>query len=137
MAKLWKCELELVGVAVISNLLGAWNGFEPCCQVAIDKAWRVAVPPMSIGDHVGEDPCIVDQFLIGDAGKDGDREADLRECVEQRGVLNHGNAAIVKVLPLEDTLRIDLAIDTDHEIEWQAKLCTIFRQSPERPIGHR
>ena len=85
-AEFRKDELEFVSVAVVTDQLGRWNRFHAVGQVSINDARCVAVPPMSERDHVGKDPGVANQFLIGDARKYGNGEVDRREGIEEMAV---------------------------------------------------
>ena len=92
---------------------------------------------MTVGDNVGKDPRVTDQFLIGNAGKHRDWECDLRERVKEIAILNQRHAAIVEILALVDTARVHGSVDANHEVEWQGELDTVFGKLPEDPVTER
>ncbi len=92
---------------------------------------------MSVRQHVGKDPAVTDQFLVGDAGQDRDREFDFGERIEQFFVLDQRDTTVIQVLSLIDARRIDATIDTDHQIERQSVLITQLRERPEHATGQR
>src|SRR5208337_3857999 len=97
-------ELQFVHVAVIANLLGLGDCLKTSPQIPLDIRGDVRIPPMAVGDHVGEDPTVAYQFLVLSAAQDGDTERHGWKRVQKLGILDQGRALIEKVLPLVDAV---------------------------------
>ncbi len=131
--KLGPHELQLIRVAVVPDLFGLRDRLEPGGGVAGDERRRIAVPPMPVGDHVGEDPRVADEFLVRDAGEHRNGELDRGKRVEQFAVLDQRNPRIVQVLALVDAARINPAVDPDHQVERQPVLVAQLGDRPKHP----
>ena len=67
----------------------------------------------------GKIQTVADEFLVARLGQDRDRKRHLREGIEQPAILDQRRPLIEQVLPLENALLVDAAVDADHQIERQ------------------
>ncbi len=92
---------------------------------------------MTVGHHVGKDPRIANQFLIGHAGQHGDRKRHIGKRIEQFCVLDQRNATVIQVLALINAFGIDPAIDADHQVKRQPEFIAQLGQRPEHSSRQR
>src|SRR5262245_58586951 len=90
----------------------------------------------TLEDHQGPRVMTFGQLLVLAARQDGNAERHRREGVEQVAVLDQRGALVEQVLPLENALLVNPAVDADHQIERQLEVAAEFRQHPEdHPTG--
>src|SRR5439155_20275982 len=123
-------EFELVSIAVIADLLDLRNRLKPSPKVLLDVGRDVGIPPMAVGDDVGENPAVAGQLLVLAATQDGDAKSHYGNSVEKRGVLNQGSPLVEQILPLMNAVLIDSAVDADHQVERQLEIAAALRQHP-------
>ena len=129
-------KFKLVHVTVVANLFCAGNGFESRREVSFDEGRRVGVPPVTVGDDIGENPGVAGQFLIGHAGQYRDREHHFGKRVEQVLILDQRDATVVEVLTLENPLWVHRSVDTNHQIEGKFELSAKLGELPEDSEAH-
>src|SRR5216683_4367049 len=87
-------KFQLVSIAVITDLLDLRNRLKPSPKVLLDVGGDIGIPPMAVGDDVGENPAVADQLLVLAATQDGDAKSHFGKSVEEGGVLNQGSPLV-------------------------------------------